>query len=84
MLRDTVSKKTFVKYEGFPAEIVKSAFICGNDKNFETEVSWGIKIPADIVESSLSINGIVSGDILGPSLKVKEDENDQNKTLLTN
>ncbi|KAL0278728.1 UNVERIFIED_CONTAM: hypothetical protein PYX00_000462 [Menopon gallinae] len=68
-LRDTVSKKTFVKYEGFPAETVKSGFICGDDKNFETEVSWSIKIPADIVETSLRLDALVSGDILGPSLK---------------
>lgn len=56
-------------------ENVKSGFICGESSNFDHEVDWTIQIPAEAIESTISADILVSGDILGPSLQVKITKN---------
>ena len=48
----------------------KSGFICGESSNFYDKIDWTIRVPPEIVESSVSVDAFVSGDILGPTLKV--------------
>ncbi|KAK6643487.1 hypothetical protein RUM43_004992 [Polyplax serrata] len=67
--RDIVTKKTLIKHEGFPVEDIKSGFICSDSPNFDHEVTWTLKVPPDVIESSITVDALISGDILGPSLK---------------
>lgn len=72
--RDVVTKKTLIKHEGFPVEDIKSGFICSDSPNFDHEVTWTLKVPPDVIESSITVDALISGDILGPSLKVSAED----------
>ncbi|EEB14275.1 Ovostatin precursor, putative [Pediculus humanus corporis] len=78
---DVVIKKTMVKHEGILMEENKSGFICGESSNFYDKIDWTIRVPPEIVESSVSVDAFVSGDILGPTLKEKLIEEDSSKSL---
>lgn len=72
MCSDVVFKSFKVEPEGYYIANSKSVLLCANKTRFDSNVTWSLQVPNDVVEGT--IHGLISvnGDILGHSVEVKK------------
>ena len=68
--RDEMVRTLLVKPEGFPVQLVRSAFLCPQNFSDDSALTWHVELPEadELIEGSARAELSIAGDVLGPAL----------------